>query len=97
MAQGFAPRATRFDGEQTDALLEGGASVVVWGIQHTSDGGEDEAITIEEANSTNIILEIGINNSNTQVMSIPFLAAKGIQITQTAAMETVIFHSSPGA
>lgn len=95
MGMGFAPKYTHVPVSQTDSQIESGEPIYVWGIMvsNTTAG----IVTIEEANTSTVIMRFDVNTADKiQVMDIPFMADKGLQVTTPASCVVTVFHSNAG-
>lgn len=95
MGLGFASRYTHVAAEQTDAQIQNGNPVHVWGIQ--ASAGTAGTITIEEAGTSTVIMLIDLPTNGTFHMDAAFLAGAGLQVTTAADTTCTVFHDSAGA
>lgn len=97
----FAPNYTRVAASQTDVAIgtggTAGGTVRVYNIHVSATGGAG-TITLEEYNTTNIIMTIQVASGVSFTLGgNGFNAHKGLQVTTSANCECTIFHSNVGS
>ena len=92
MGLNIAPNSTRVAAGQTDAAIASEASITVFGI--TVQGTAAGQVVVEENDGSTVIMEISVAANTTAVMNIPFVAARGLNITTPANVTCTVFHSN---
>ena len=92
MAPNIAPNYTHVAASQTDSAIVSGSSCTVFGI---STGGTGAGrILIEEYGTATVIMELDVAANTAAVFNIPFVAARGLQVTTPANVTCTVFHSN---
>ena len=92
MALNIAPNYTHVAASQTDSVIVTSESCTVFGI--SAGGTANGRILVEEAGTTTVILELDVLANTAVVFNIPFVAARGLQITTPASVTCTVFHSN---
>ena len=92
----FAPRETPVAAAQTDQQILSGASIYVHGILCSATTAGAGTVRLERADGT-LIHVIELLAGQSFEMTTKFNADHGLQITTSANVSCVVFHSQAGA
>ena len=94
MALNIAANYTHIPASQIDSTILDGSSCKVFGI--SIGGTSNGRVLIEEFGTTTVILELDANffARRTVVLSVPFVASRGLQVTTPANITCSVFHSN---
>jgi hypothetical protein len=97
-----AAKRTQVAASQTNAQIEGGESITIYGIVITGNGGAGQA-TFEEGasagdfSSTTEVLDLQAASGESEEIHTTWLADKGLRVTTAATTKVTVFHSQRGA
>ncbi|MHA2063807.1 MAG: hypothetical protein ACXABY_05410 [Candidatus Thorarchaeota archaeon] len=93
----FAPKVTHITNSDSPAIIESGASIIVYGFVVTAIVNQNPVV-ITTADAVTTLFTIDLSTSGrTEVMETQFIADQGIRVVCPADMTCSIFHSQGGA
>jgi len=92
MGLNIAANHTHVAAGETDFAIASEGSITVYGI--TVQGTANGQVVVEEGDGSTVIQEISVLANTTAVMNIPFVAARGLNITTPASVTCTVFHSN---
>lgn len=92
MGLNIAPNYTHVAAGTSDSAIVGGSSCTVFGI--SIGGTANGRVVVEEYGTTTVILELDVLANTAAVHNIPFVAARGLQVTTPASVTCTVFHSN---
>jgi len=92
MGLNIASNYTHVAAGQTDSAIVGGSSCTVFGI--SIGGTANGRVLVEEYGTATVIMELDVLANTASVFNVPFVAARGLQITTPASVTCTVFHSN---